>query len=74
MYSSRFSALFCNDRLGMGCRICNWAFIPFFVLFAMFFNLVLLCFILFFLKHLFLALSFCTLLRYKTVLWQIDNG
>ncbi len=48
MYSSRFSALFCNDRLGMGCRICNWAFIPFFVLFAMVFNLVLLCFIFFF--------------------------
>lgn len=70
MCSSRFSAWFCNDKLGMGFRIWNWAFIPFSLLFAMVFNLVLLCFILSFLKFLF----FCTLLRYKTVLWQIDNG
>ncbi len=56
MYSSRFSAWFCNDRLGMGCRIWNWAFIPFFIVcygfqpcsfvfYFIFFEVFLSCFI-----------------------------
>ncbi len=71
MYSSRFSAWFCNERLGMGCRIWNWAFIPFFIVC---YGFQPCSFVFFFFKYFFLALSFCTLLRYKTVLWQIYNG